>query len=66
VVEASTTHETNSVVTHLTLVPNEPTTEMASVEAGAQRLLAAVAGLQLHEVEQLDQLSRRRQRKHRG
>jgi hypothetical protein len=66
VVEASREHETGLSAAHLTLVPNELTTETALAEAGAQRLLAAVAELQLHKDEQPDELSKRRQRVHRG
>jgi hypothetical protein len=66
VVEASREHETSASVAHLTLVPNEHTTETASAEAGAQRLLVAVAELQLRKEGELDQLSRRRLRMHRG
>jgi hypothetical protein len=66
VVEASREHETNLDVAHLTLVPSEPTTATASAEAGAQRLLAAVAELQLRKDGQSDELSKRRQRVHRG
>jgi len=65
VVDASRRQETSSVPAHLTLVPNEPTTETALAEAGAQRLLAAVTDLQLRKDGQLDQLSERRQRMHR-
>ena len=65
-VEASRENETSVVVAHLTLVPNEPTTATALAEAGAQRLLAAVAELQLRKDGQSDELSRRRQRAHRG
>jgi hypothetical protein len=65
VVEASREHETSASVAHLTLVPNEPTTETAAAEAGAQRLLVAVAELQLRKEGELDQLSQRRQRTHR-
>ena len=66
VVEASREHETNLDVAYLPLVPNEPTTSTASAEAGAQRLLAAVAELQLRKDGQSDELSKRRQRAHRG
>jgi hypothetical protein len=66
VVEASREHEMSASVAHLTLVPNEPTTKTASAEAGAQRLLVAVAELQLRKEGELDQLSLRRQRTHRG
>jgi hypothetical protein len=53
-------------VAHLTLVPNGPTTATALAEAGAQRLLAAVAELQVRKDGQSDELSQRRQRAHRG
>jgi hypothetical protein len=66
VVEASRENEASAVVAHLTLVPNGPTTATALAEAGAQRLLAAVAELQLRKDGQSDELSRRRQRAHRG
>ena len=65
-VEASRENEASAVVAHLTLVPNGPTTATALAEAGAQRLLAAVAELQLRKHGQSDELSRRRQRAHRG
>jgi hypothetical protein len=65
VVEASR-NQTSTVVAHLTLVANEPTTETASAEAGAHRLLAAVAELQLREDAECDQLSKRRRGTHRG
>ena len=65
-VEASRENETSEVVAHLTLVPNEPTTAKALAEAGAQRLLAAVAELQLRKDAQSDELSRRRRRVQRG
>ena len=65
-VEASRENEASAVVAHLTLVPNGPTTATALAEAGAQRLLAAVAELQLRKDGQSDELSRRRQRAHRG
>ena len=65
-VEASTKHELSAVATHLTVVPNEPTTAAKSAAAGVQRLLTAVVELQLRKEGELDQLSRRRQRTHRG
>jgi hypothetical protein len=66
VVEASTKHETRVVVTHLTLVPSEPMSETAMAEAGAQRLLAAVAELQLRKEGQSSQVNKRRKRQHLG
>ena len=65
-VEASRENETGMAMAHLTLVPNGPTTATALAEAGAQRLLAAVAELQLRKDGQSDELSQRRQRAHRG
>jgi hypothetical protein len=60
VVEASTKHETKVVVAHLTLVPSEPMSETAMAEAGAQRLLDAVAELQLRKEGLSIQVNRRK------
>jgi hypothetical protein len=65
VVEASTNHETKVDAPHLTLVPSEPMSETAMAEAGAQRLLAAVAELQLRKEGQSSQLNNR-ERLHHG
>jgi hypothetical protein len=66
VVEASMKHETKVVVAHLTLVPSEPMSERAMAEAGAQRLLAAVAELQLRKEGQSSQVNKRRKGLHLG
>jgi hypothetical protein len=65
VVEASTKHVTKVVVPYLTLVPSEPMSETAMAEAGAQRLLVAVAELQLRKEGQSSQVNNRK-RLHRG
>ncbi len=65
-VDASRKHETSVAGVYLKLVPNEHTIETALAEAGAHRLLAAVAALQSCQDGQLDQLRKHRQRAHRG
>ena len=63
-VEASTKHETKAIVAHLTLVPNESTNERAMADAGAKRLLAAVA--EFHEEGPPNQVKKRRKGRHLG
>ena len=65
-IEASNQPDNYPVVRRLTLVHDEAQSETALADAGAHRLLAAVAELQLHENEQRDELSQRRQKVQRG